>query len=609
MNLKNLASVGAVGGAGAMLMNQHQETNKSSYEESEITDGTESADDFFDAEDTASIPRSVHVAPSNNNNKQETLNESTEIGNNVNSSSTDEETEFVMIDHPQQAQQQQKLAVPQTINEDSNTIMDKGEIGEEKGDSVANLKYEEEKPLLTENDQTKPDIAEITRDPVLDNKDKVVKVSSPFDAIFGVTDNHQTEEDEPIMVSSFTESEVSDPFTVSTNSSTHRVAPPPPPPQSRQSRSASINNNNTSNSNAVPVVAKQLTKKPPAPPPQNQQQKQFKENDQSRPTSLTTNTTPLVSNDDFDAIFGTPTFESATTKTTANVEKDQASLGNEGFETNFTTNNANPQVNTSVTEQGGFDSVFAVTPSAEEKAVPSVSSPFEVTTTKDQASLANNQNENFTPQQQKEVTQHVYSPNSSETADNDNNNDVNTIEEVSSKGENQGVHRGVADNKEEEKLKSYTSSNLNNTTTTTTASETQKKGDEDDKKKKKKKGIVSWAKHFGGKKKEKTKSEGNSSKTSSSAASSSKPVAVEDSQRQTNPTTSVHSSHSNNLDDSIGNVSSNNAHGYDLDTIQGSHIAELVNMGFEPAQALEALDRYDQDVEKATNYLLDQAYR
>ncbi|KAG1066188.1 hypothetical protein G6F42_026707 [Rhizopus arrhizus] len=52
----------------------------------------------------------------------------------------------------------------------------------------------------------------------------------------------------------------------------------------------------------------------------------------------------------------------------------------------------------------------------------------------------------------------------------------------------------------------------------------------------------------------------------------------------------------------------NNNFAYDLDTIQGSHIAELVNMGFDPAAALEALDRYDQDLEKATNFLLDQAY-
>jgi hypothetical protein len=45
---------------------------------------------------------------------------------------------------------------------------------------------------------------------------------------------------------------------------------------------------------------------------------------------------------------------------------------------------------------------------------------------------------------------------------------------------------------------------------------------------------------------------------------------------------------------------------FDIGTIQGSHIAELVNMGFDPAAAKDALDRYDQDIEKATNYLLDQ---
>jgi hypothetical protein len=117
------------------------------------------------------------------------------------------------------------------------------------------------------------------------------------------------------------------------------------------------------------------------------------------------------------------------------------------------------------------------------------------------------------------------------------------------KGDNQGVVRGV-DNQSVKK--------------------------EDDKKRnKKKKNIISWAKHIGGSKKKK---KNNENKT------------IE------------------NTVDAGSNISSSQEHttSFDMDTIQGSHITQLVNMGFEPAVAIEALNRYDQDLEKATNFLLDQ---
>lgn len=574
-----MASAGVVGGGGAGAILSGQDAHKLDNNEDEATDGTESADDFFDAEDSAPIPRSSGTPITNNQPMP------AEKGNNsVHSSSADDEGEFVMIDHPQQ--QQQQAAVPSTIVTDNNKSAEgKGEAKEKEGDPVANFKQE---PLLTENNQSsKPDVAEFLLDPV--KKDQAaVQPSSPFDAVFGVADNQHPEEDEPVMVSSFTESEVSDPFTVSTNSSTHRVAPPPPPPQSRQSRSASL-------SNAAPMVAKQPTKKPPAPPPQHRVS-----------TNINPTTTPLVSNDDFDAIFGTPTEAKAKGKgkeAVVNTGSNENGFKDE-FETYFSDPkfNNNPQTNTSFAEQdkqGGFDSVFAVTPHAAkstvaEKAVPSASAPFEVT--KDQGSVGPasvNDQQAFSTQKEPQLFASVSNDSNRQAIDDDNDR-IQEVSSLTAKGENQGVaqqSRGVFG--EEDKLKSYTSSKLNNDST-----QASKKGENDDKKKKKKKGIVSWAKHFGGKKKDK-KPETKPSKKAEA-------------------TTSVHSSNSG-IEDSIAQQPSTTTSGamesaapasaYDLDTIQGSHIAELVNMGFEPAVALEALDRYDQDIEKATNYLLDQAYR
>jgi hypothetical protein len=107
-----------------------------------------------------------------------------------------------------------------------------------------------------------------------------------------------------------------------------------------------------------------------------------------------------------------------------------------------------------------------------------------------------------------------------------------------------------------------------------------------DKKKKKKKNIVSWAKSFGGFDHDKKKKK---------------------KEKETSRPASTRSASLNATTEDITNA--NNTPVFDVSTIQGSHIAELVNMGFEPAAALEALDRYDQDLEKATNFLLDQAYK
>lgn len=122
-----------------------------------------------------------------------------------------------------------------------------------------------------------------------------------------------------------------------------------------------------------------------------------------------------------------------------------------------------------------------------------------------------------------------------------------------------------------------------------------KKGD-----KKKKKNIVSWAKSFGGfdfsaeddkKKKKKDKKKA-------------KELVIEPKKKKED-TPTIHSSEITPSQPPAP-INNTSVPAFDLDTIQGSHIAELVNMGFEPAAALEALDRYDQDLVKATNFLLDQ---
>ncbi|KAI9264833.1 hypothetical protein BY458DRAFT_438102 [Sporodiniella umbellata] len=107
----------------------------------------------------------------------------------------------------------------------------------------------------------------------------------------------------------------------------------------------------------------------------------------------------------------------------------------------------------------------------------------------------------------------------------------------------------------------------------------------EDKKKKKKKNIVSWAKTLGkkdGEKKKKKEKEKEKERNQNNKVVST--TAETTSQPTTIPLPNT--------------VSSTN---------QDSHIAELVNMGFDTRAAREALDRYDQDLEKATNFLLDQS--
>ncbi|RCH81163.1 hypothetical protein CU097_000245, partial [Rhizopus azygosporus] len=104
-------------------------------------------------------------------------------------------------------------------------------------------------------------------------------------------------------------------------------------------------------------------------------------------------------------------------------------------------------------------------------------------------------------------------------------------------------------------------------------------------KKKKKKGIMKWAKTS-------TNTQGIITQTSPSEHK--QPTFMQHAAPSITPSTA------SNNNDIVANV-------YNLDTIQGSRIAELVNMGFDPTAAKEALDRYDQDLEKATNFLLDQS--
>ncbi|KAI8997322.1 hypothetical protein BDB01DRAFT_31097 [Pilobolus umbonatus] len=157
----------------------------------------------------------------------------------------------------------------------------------------------------------------------------------------------------------------------------------------------------------------------------------------------------------------------------------------------------------------------------------------------------------------------------------------------------------------------------------------------------KKKSIISWAKRFGGKEhtfsvsgkknKKKGKERGLSSKSgdghdngessignmegennmhSTESRNIINPKKIHDNKSRTSmteiETTNINKDHNSSLPPSpinnSGLVKDN------VDTIQASHITELVNMGFDPAAAKDALDRYDQDLEKATNYLLDQSY-
>lgn len=131
-------------------------------------------------------------------------------------------------------------------------------------------------------------------------------------------------------------------------------------------------------------------------------------------------------------------------------------------------------------------------------------------------------------------------------------------------------------------------------------------------KKKKKKGIMKWAKTLGGfdgdnkkKKKKKADKEAQQQNKSSSSTNTQGIITQTSPSEHKQPTFMQHAAPS--ITPSTASNNNDNANAYNLDTIQGSRIAELVNMGFDPTAAKEALDRYDQDLEKATNYLLDQS--
>ncbi|ORE06422.1 hypothetical protein BCV72DRAFT_335892 [Rhizopus microsporus var. microsporus] len=132
-------------------------------------------------------------------------------------------------------------------------------------------------------------------------------------------------------------------------------------------------------------------------------------------------------------------------------------------------------------------------------------------------------------------------------------------------------------------------------------------------KKKKKKGIMKWAKTLGGfdgenkkKKKKKADKEAQQQNKNSSSSTNTQGIITQTSPSEhKQPTFMQHAAPS--ITPSTASNNYDNVNAYNLDTIQGSRIAELVNMGFDPTAAKEALDRYDQDLEKATNYLLDQS--
>jgi hypothetical protein len=263
------------------------------------------------------------------------------------------------------------------------------------------------------------------------------------------------------------------------------------------------------------------------------------------------------SNNEFDSIFGVSTLPAAFTR---------------GFDTDdddFFTNNGE----TSKQEQ--------VTPTAisAEKAVPSASTPFEA---------------------KPEQTEFDNAFNDGRSKVDDNHETPNYGFQDSfhsssfvAKGETIGVNentRGVDETpivKKEESSQSL---------------------DYTDKKHKKKKNIVSWAKSFGGFDSDKKKNKKKKSDKKNQHQPSEHPIA-ETSRPVSTRSVSIHNPIIEDRPPPTRSNNENSAFNYDISTIQGSHIAELVSMGFEPAAALAALDRYDQDLEKATNFLLDHAYQ
>ncbi|KAG1493380.1 hypothetical protein G6F54_008621 [Rhizopus delemar] len=388
-----------------------------SYTEAE---GTDSMDDFYDAIDTGN---STNSPPKHtiNDHKQDTRT----------TSSSADENEFVMIDHP------------------------------------SSLHHIPKKSHAAE-----------------------------FDDVFGITKARE-EEEEPVIVSSLSESEM---FDIN--------ARPTVPLSSAQGLQPSTH-----------------AKKPPAPPPPGK-------------SIQNVSTTPLISSDDFDAIFGV--------KQKNNKSHDQfaSHLENEEAKNGKITNIVSPTPNNPYEQEG-----------------PSTSS-------------LGSSRENQTSMSENDSGLNNRSLIASSLDERHENEDMlNTTE---ARKINLGEHdRGI---QEEAPTKEMTPEI------------------DDKKKKKKKKNIVSWAKTLGGFDGEKKK----------------KKRAEKEAQRSSKNTTKITTSHRSSANEqpiatqspTATTPANNNKYS---GTIHDSHIAELVNMGFDPKAAKEALDRYDQDLEKATNFLLDQS--
>ncbi|OBZ88570.1 hypothetical protein A0J61_03390 [Choanephora cucurbitarum] len=369
---------------------------------------------------------------------------------------------------------------------------------------------------------------------------------------------HHDEEDS-VFISSLSESEISDRFTSSTNSSTHRVAPPPPP-QSRQVTSG----------HTTPQTYKSQAKKPPAASPQPRKESN-------------TIFTPRTSQQD-DTIFGSPSLPIST------KEEDEfdAYFADDKF---LSGNGENSKEN---------NAVGMVTQSAVTDATPTgFGSNLDQTSFNQSTFGAPNKMQNEGNQHTSNTVHYKDIGNSFSQAPGEN-----TL-----KDENQGVNNSIrGDN--DQNFKSKSSSTSIKAVPLINESE---EGEEDritiEDKKKKKKNIISWAKnigsfssHDGDKKKGKKDKKKEIKKKKSFSERISGPSTKEAGLQV--PASSIPDEANSHREDTLSHT---NAFELDLDTIRGSHVAELVNMGFHPQAAMDALDRYDQDVEKATNFLLDQA--
>ncbi|KAG0997347.1 hypothetical protein G6F28_002989 [Rhizopus arrhizus] len=389
-----------------------------SYTEAE---GTDSMDDFYDAIDTGNLTNNPprHAI---NDHKQDTRT----------TSSSADENEFVMIDHP------------------------------------SSLHHIPKKSHAAE-----------------------------FDDVFGITKARE-EEEEPVIVSSLSESEMFD-----TN------ARPTVPLSSAQGLQPSTH-----------------AKKPPTPPPPPGKSIQ------------NVSTTPLINSDNFDAIFGV--------KQKNNKSHDQFASHLENEET----------------KNGKTTSIVSPTPK----------NPYEQEGPSTSSLGSSRENQTSTSENDSGLNNHSLIASSLDER-HENEDMLNTTE---AKKINLGEHdRGI---QEEAPTKEMTPEI------------------DDKKKKKKKKNIMSWAKTLGGFDGEKKK----------------KKRAEKEARRNSKNNTKITASHTYSANEQpiatqspIATTPANN-NKYS-GTIHDSHIAELVNMGFDPKAAKEALDRYDQDLEKATNFLLDQS--